>query len=239
MANVYLQDSTLTAIGDAIRTKAGNSTLLLPSEMPAAITNLPSGGGLETVKFPYYGTNASGIVYRYDNGYTYQSFTNSDNWPYIILQNIGLDRATFFSHCPYMSFTGKLQFYDYKGTSITYDRKVRYGAWPILAQFIEWPYEVIAAVKATYPDYDAKQIIPVAGAAVTTTTASASATPFFINPNWAGSNNYGGNPTVGLVWKSGSHDVFQLFNVNQNSIKAKHSTDYPMWRPSEYLYLWR
>lgn len=45
MANVYLQDSTLTAIGDAIRAKAGNSNLLLPSEMPAAITNLPSGGG--------------------------------------------------------------------------------------------------------------------------------------------------------------------------------------------------
>lgn len=44
MANVYLQDSTLTAIGDAIRAKAGNSNLLLPSEMPAAITNLPSGG---------------------------------------------------------------------------------------------------------------------------------------------------------------------------------------------------
>lgn len=45
MANVYLQDSTLTAIGDAIRAKAGNTNLLLPSEMPDAITNLPSGGG--------------------------------------------------------------------------------------------------------------------------------------------------------------------------------------------------
>lgn len=52
MANVYLKDSTLTAIGDAIRTKAGNSNKLLPSEMAAAITNLPSGGG--DVSYDYY-----------------------------------------------------------------------------------------------------------------------------------------------------------------------------------------
>ena len=45
MAKVYLEDSTLTAIGNAIREKAGNSNLLLPSEMASAITNLPSGGG--------------------------------------------------------------------------------------------------------------------------------------------------------------------------------------------------
>lgn len=55
MANVYLQDSTLTAIGNAIRAKAGNTTQLLPSEMPAAITNLPSGGG--DVDYDYYALN--------------------------------------------------------------------------------------------------------------------------------------------------------------------------------------
>lgn len=45
MSKVYLEDSTLTNIANAIRAKAGNSTQLLPSEMPAAITALPSGGG--------------------------------------------------------------------------------------------------------------------------------------------------------------------------------------------------
>lgn len=45
MSKVYLEDSTLTNIANAIRAKAGNSTQLLPSEMPAAITSLPSGGG--------------------------------------------------------------------------------------------------------------------------------------------------------------------------------------------------
>lgn len=48
MSKVYLEDSTLTNIANAIRAKAGNSTQLLPSEMPAAITSLPSGGGVIT-----------------------------------------------------------------------------------------------------------------------------------------------------------------------------------------------
>lgn len=49
MAKVYLEDSTLTAIGSAIRDKAGTSNLLLPSEMASAITNLPTGGSSELV----------------------------------------------------------------------------------------------------------------------------------------------------------------------------------------------
>lgn len=51
MAKVYLEDSTLTAIGNAIRNKAGTSNLLLPSEMASAIANLPSGGGSVTYKY--------------------------------------------------------------------------------------------------------------------------------------------------------------------------------------------
>lgn len=45
MANVLIDENTMTGIADAIREKAGNSTTLLPSEMPDAIANLPSGGG--------------------------------------------------------------------------------------------------------------------------------------------------------------------------------------------------
>lgn len=53
MAKVYLEDTTLTAIGSAIRDKAGTSNLLLPSEMPSAISNIQTGGG------------SSELVYRY------------------------------------------------------------------------------------------------------------------------------------------------------------------------------
>lgn len=76
MANVYLKDSTLTAIGDAIRAKAGNTNLLLPSEMPAAITNLPSGG----VEKPYdiFQLNAKGESGRGWLGWKTYFPTNED-----------------------------------------------------------------------------------------------------------------------------------------------------------------
>ena len=43
MSKVYLQDTTLTAIGDAIRYKSGKSDLILPKDMPNEIAKLPSG----------------------------------------------------------------------------------------------------------------------------------------------------------------------------------------------------
>lgn len=44
MAIVTINDSNLTAIGDAIRSKNGESTTYKPSEMAAAILSLPTGG---------------------------------------------------------------------------------------------------------------------------------------------------------------------------------------------------
>lgn len=55
MSNVYLQDTTLTAIGNAIRSKTGNTELILPSDMPAAIQSIQGGGGGGSVeKFPMF-----------------------------------------------------------------------------------------------------------------------------------------------------------------------------------------
>lgn len=45
MAKCFIQDTTLTAIGDAIRTKTGRTDLMLPSAMPNAIAGIVSGGG--------------------------------------------------------------------------------------------------------------------------------------------------------------------------------------------------
>ena len=42
MSNVFIQNTTLSAIGDAIRAKTGNSDLILPSKMPEAIDNIPT-----------------------------------------------------------------------------------------------------------------------------------------------------------------------------------------------------
>lgn len=51
MANVLVQDSSLTAIADAIRSKNGSSTLYKPAEMASAITAIPTGGGGGEVVF--------------------------------------------------------------------------------------------------------------------------------------------------------------------------------------------
>lgn len=45
MANVLVQDSSLTAIADAIRGKNGETTLYKPGDMAAAIIAIPTGGG--------------------------------------------------------------------------------------------------------------------------------------------------------------------------------------------------
>lgn len=53
MANVLVNENSLTAIGNAIREKAGSSDTYKPGEMAEAIINLPSGGGSDN--FPEEG----------------------------------------------------------------------------------------------------------------------------------------------------------------------------------------
>ena len=49
---VKLDSSTLPAIADAIRGKTGETALLLPSEMAAAIAGIPTGGDLPELENP-------------------------------------------------------------------------------------------------------------------------------------------------------------------------------------------
>jgi hypothetical protein len=44
MSKVFIEESTLSAIGDAIRAKSGGTELISPADMATAITNLSSGG---------------------------------------------------------------------------------------------------------------------------------------------------------------------------------------------------
>ena len=44
MANVFIEESTLTAIGDAIRAKTGGTEGILPADMPAQIEGISGGG---------------------------------------------------------------------------------------------------------------------------------------------------------------------------------------------------
>lgn len=49
MAKVFIEETTLTAIGDAIRGKEGTTELVPVTDMATRITSLPSGGGGEDV----------------------------------------------------------------------------------------------------------------------------------------------------------------------------------------------
>jgi hypothetical protein len=68
MSKVYLEDSTLTAIGNAIRGKTGESGLLLPSEMADAIASIGSGGSggdFDLSNIKYYVYNSSKVESSY------------------------------------------------------------------------------------------------------------------------------------------------------------------------------
>lgn len=55
MSKVFIEDTTLTAIGNAIRGKAGTSNLIDPANMAQEITNLPTGGGIDPSALAFTG----------------------------------------------------------------------------------------------------------------------------------------------------------------------------------------
>ena len=61
MAKVFIEETTLSSIGDAIRDKAGTNELISPLDMPNAIINLPSGGGGGDLDIPEEAFTITGI----------------------------------------------------------------------------------------------------------------------------------------------------------------------------------
>lgn len=60
MSKVYLDDSTLTGIADAIRAKTGGSGLITPANMPTAIGSISGGGSVHTAAiYPFSRTTLS------------------------------------------------------------------------------------------------------------------------------------------------------------------------------------
>jgi hypothetical protein len=87
MSKYFIEDTTLTAIGDAIRDKAGTTELIKVSELADAIANIPSGGGGEDLsealkvngncqyRFAYNGWNK--LIEDYGNQITTENITNA------------------------------------------------------------------------------------------------------------------------------------------------------------------
>ena len=127
MSKVYLEDSTLTNIANAIRAKAGNSTQLLPSEMPAAITSLPSGGGggIPEYYIPIPAANEYSLG-RVGSGtpleYNWIKIPSSASKSELDVTILGFDSAEdFLNRCVYFAFAGKVQ-YQFSSSKLRYNK---------------------------------------------------------------------------------------------------------------------
>ena len=65
MANVFIEESTLTAIGDAIRAKTGGTEGILPADMPAQIESISSGDNYYDTFWDTYQANGTRANYNY------------------------------------------------------------------------------------------------------------------------------------------------------------------------------
>lgn len=52
MANVLVEEETLTAIADAVRAGGGTSALVKPGEIPDAVSRIPSGESTADMSMP-------------------------------------------------------------------------------------------------------------------------------------------------------------------------------------------
>lgn len=65
MSKVFIEESTLTAIGDAIRAKNGSSELIAPQDMDTAITNLPTGDIVLPIPDEAFNNSIGGNAYKF------------------------------------------------------------------------------------------------------------------------------------------------------------------------------
>lgn len=75
MSKYVIDSSTLTSIADAVRTKGGTTEPIVVSDIPTAITNIPSGGGggltaedltfTEDCSYLFYGNNLKWLIEKY------------------------------------------------------------------------------------------------------------------------------------------------------------------------------
>lgn len=91
MSKYVIEDTTLTAIADAVREKSGTSELILVSELPTAIAGIEAGGGsgdaptAEELTFSgslsnaFINTTWNWFLEKYKDDITFQNVTSSQN----------------------------------------------------------------------------------------------------------------------------------------------------------------
>lgn len=90
MANVLVEETSLSNIASAIRGKNGSTAVYKPGEMAAAITNLPTGGGdTETITFS---TDISFLFASNGGSVLYEAMKNKN----LVFTNIRYGRSVFY-----------------------------------------------------------------------------------------------------------------------------------------------
>lgn len=91
MANVLVEETSLSNIASAIRVKNGSTSVYKPGEMAAAITNLPTGGGdTETITF---NTDISYLFASDGGSALYEAVKNKN----LVFTNIRYGRGVFYN----------------------------------------------------------------------------------------------------------------------------------------------
>ena len=93
MANVLVEETSLSNIASAIRVKNGSTAVYKPGEMAAAITNLPtggSGGDTETITF----SEDISFLFASDGGSTLYEAVKNKN---LVFTNIRYGRGVFYN----------------------------------------------------------------------------------------------------------------------------------------------
>ena len=155
MANVVINDSHLTAIGNAIRTKNGSQILYKPREMAAAIEAIEVGGGggsgdgeisavhQSMIDITSYSGNTGGMKIVLPKEATHIP-------PYLFYQRNGLSEVEFENHsAPNFTYIGKYAFYQSnylrkfefpESTQVIHDSAFRY-CWAL--DFDHWPSSLV------------------------------------------------------------------------------------------------
>lgn len=89
MSKVFIEESTLTSIGDAIRSKTGETGLIAPLNMVTAISNLATGGGNLQYTYLEGGTTGTQVItWNLSNSLT------DETTPFMLLMIAGNNSST-------------------------------------------------------------------------------------------------------------------------------------------------
>lgn len=104
MSKVFIEESTLSSIGDAIREKAGSKDMIAPQDMGQAILNLSAGSGTGvpeeafnfsgSLKYTFAGSNWNWFLDEYFDKITFNNISTMD---YICYTNSEITRFPFIN----------------------------------------------------------------------------------------------------------------------------------------------